>query len=66
MRGYIRVMKFCECGVRCLCVQVLCRGGLCGCAWYLKSRLSIVKFVECVVWCPRLMWVVHVGGIVVL
>ena len=51
---------------KCLCVQVLYRGGICGCVWY-KCRLSVVDFVECVVW--WLMWVmfvVRVGGSVVL
>ena len=42
-------------------MQVLCRGGQCGCVWQ-----SLGNFVECVVW--WLMWVVFVvcvGGIVV-
>ena len=36
MVGYawLSVKKFCECVVRCLCVQSLCREGLWGCVWY--------------------------------
>ena len=70
MVGYVwlSVKKFCECVVRCLCVQSLCREGLWGCVWYTYvRRLSVVNFVECVVW--WLMWVVFVvcvGGSVVL
>ena len=41
MFGYawLRVIKFCECVVRCLCVQVLSRGGgQCGCVCTVKCR----------------------------
>ena len=41
-RDFGGVMTFCECAVRCLCMQVLCRGGK-------TYRLSVVNFVECVV-----------------
>ena len=57
------VMKFCERVVDVLCVQVLCRGGPCG--YVVKCRLSVVNFVDCLVW--WLMWVVfvvHVGSVV--
>ena len=29
----VECYEVCECVVRCLCVQVLCRGGQCGCVW---------------------------------
>ena len=38
-------MTFCECVMRCLCMQVLCRGGVC----LVKCRLSVVNFVGYVV-----------------
>ena len=69
MFGYawLSIMKFCECVVRCLCVQLLCRGGG-GSMWVCVVKCR--NFVECVVW--WLMWVVFVvfvvcvGGSVVL
>ena len=56
-------MTFCECAVRCLCMQVLCRGGK-------TYRLSVVNFVECVVCGLCLLCVLAVrcchGGIALL
>ena len=38
-----------------LCVQVLHRGGLCGCVWY-KCRLSVVNFVDVGYVCCACWW----------
>ena len=50
--AWLRVTKFRESVVRCLCVQVLCRE-VC-----LVKCASVVNFVECIVWWS--MWVVLV------
>ena len=53
--AWLSVMTFCECVVRCLCMQVLCRGGVC----LVKFRMSVVNllsvlYVGCV--CSAYWW----------
>ena len=55
--AWLSVMTFCECVVRCLCMQVPCRGGLC----LVKCRLSVVTLLSVLyVGCVRLLCVLAV------